>query len=225
MGLTDYRSDLVADYAAQAVVNTILGAAFPQDGIVGEEDAHDLTREENDMTLKKVVELANQVLQNPRTTSDADLDQWGVGTIYPENQLINAINRGDDEGGSNKRMVIRFIPWCQLIESMGRVGFWTLDPIDGTKGFRRGEQYAVCLALIENSIVKLGVIGCPNLPVDASKPDGEKGCLFVAVREQGAYQVYAIIHHTFGLANASFHALEAIFEGNRTYRVGRTNNT
>ena len=26
--------------------------------------------------------------------------------------------------------------------------FWTLDPIDGTKGFLRGEQYAVALALI-----------------------------------------------------------------------------
>src|SRR5947199_282404 len=28
-------------------------------------------------------------------------------------------------------------------------GFWTLDPIDGTKGFLRGHQYAVCLAYIE----------------------------------------------------------------------------
>src|SRR4029453_15089164 len=27
--------------------------------------------------------------------------------------------------------------------------FWTLDPIDGTKGFVRGDQYAVALALIE----------------------------------------------------------------------------
>ena len=26
--------------------------------------------------------------------------------------------------------------------------FWTLDPIDGTKGFLRGDQYAVALALI-----------------------------------------------------------------------------
>src|SRR5687767_12526927 len=27
--------------------------------------------------------------------------------------------------------------------------FWTLDPIDGTKGFLRNDQYAVALALIE----------------------------------------------------------------------------
>ena len=26
--------------------------------------------------------------------------------------------------------------------------FWTLDPIDGTKGFLRGDQYAVALALV-----------------------------------------------------------------------------
>jgi Inositol monophosphatase family len=66
---------------------------------------------------------------------------------------------------------------------------WALDPIDGTKGFLRGEQYAVCLALIVNSIVQVGVIGCPNLHVDVSKPDGERGAMFVAVRGQGAQQL------------------------------------
>lgn len=63
---------------------------------------------------------------------------------------------------------------------------WTLDPIDGTKGFLRGEQYAVCLALIVDARVQLGVIGCPNLPQDPSSPGGPKGCMFVAVRGQGA---------------------------------------
>lgn len=66
---------------------------------------------------------------------------------------------------------------------------WTLDPIDGTKGFLRGGQYAVCLALLVDSRVELGVIGCPNLPVDPSKPDGARGCLFIAVRGQGAEQL------------------------------------
>jgi 3'(2'), 5'-bisphosphate nucleotidase len=41
--------------------------------------------------------------------------------------------------------------------------YWTLDPIDGTKGFLRGEHYAVALALIEDGQVVLGVLGCPNL--------------------------------------------------------------
>jgi 3'(2'), 5'-bisphosphate nucleotidase len=47
-------------------------------------------------------------------------------------------------------------------------GFWTLDPIDGTKGFLRGEQYAVALALIERGTPRLGVLGCPNLDPDPS---------------------------------------------------------
>lgn len=61
--------------------------------------------------------------------------------------------------------------------------YWTLDPIDGTKGFLRGEQYAVALGLIEHGQVVLGVLGCPNL----EGPDGP-GLLVSAVRGQGARQ-------------------------------------
>ena len=56
--------------------------------------------------------------------------------------------------------------------------FWTLDPIDGTKGFLRGEQYAIALAKISAGAVTLGVLGCPNLP----NPDGTVGVTFVASR-------------------------------------------
>jgi 3'(2'), 5'-bisphosphate nucleotidase len=63
---------------------------------------------------------------------------------------------------------------------------FTLDPIDGTKGFLRLDQYAVALALIEEGQVVLGVLGCPNLPVDASNPQGATGCLFIAERGKGA---------------------------------------
>jgi 3'(2'), 5'-bisphosphate nucleotidase len=54
--------------------------------------------------------------------------------------------------------------------------YWTLDPIDGTKGFLRGEQYAIALALIERGEVILGVLSCPNLP----NPDGSTGAIFAA---------------------------------------------
>lgn len=64
---------------------------------------------------------------------------------------------------------------------------WTLDPIDGTKGFLRMDQYAVALALIEEGEVVLGVLGCPNLPLDPSDVGSEKGCLFVAVKGEGAF--------------------------------------
>ena len=68
--------------------------------------------------------------------------------------------------------------------------WWTLDPVDGTKGFLRNEQYAIALALVEDGEVVLGVMGCPNLPY-AGEPgdpaaDGPVGVLFVAVRGEGA---------------------------------------
>ena len=45
---------------------------------------------------------------------------------------------------------------------------WALDPIDGTKGFLRGGQFAVCLARIEGDEPTLGLLGCPHLPADLS---------------------------------------------------------
>jgi len=64
--------------------------------------------------------------------------------------------------------------------------YWTLDPIDGTKGFLRAEQYAVALGLIEHGKVVIGVLGCPNL-----EHEGSPGVLFSAVRGEGT-QVHAL---------------------------------
>jgi 3'(2'), 5'-bisphosphate nucleotidase len=65
--------------------------------------------------------------------------------------------------------------------------YWTLDPIDGTKGFLRGDQYAVALALISDGQVQIGVLGCPNIK-DGYQPDaGGPGTLAVAVRGEGAW--------------------------------------
>ena len=79
---------------------------------------------------------------------------------------------------------------CEWIDrGSGEVGpnFWTLDPIDGTKGFLRHDQYAIALAYIVEGVVQLGVLGCPNLPyrLDAAEP--ERGCLFVAIRDEGTH--------------------------------------
>jgi len=43
--------------------------------------------------------------------------------------------------------------------------FWTLDPIDGTKGFIHGRQYVIALALVVDGRVALSVVGCPRLSV------------------------------------------------------------
>ena len=80
-----------------------------------------------------------------------------------EEKVLDLIDRGNHSGGS---------------EGV----FWTLDPIDGTKGFLRKDQYAVALALVNNGEVVLGVLGCPNLDFDGSG----KGCILVAERGNGA---------------------------------------
>eukprot|EP00931_Biecheleriopsis_adriatica_P092978 TRINITY_DN66726_c0_g1_i1.p1 TRINITY_DN66726_c0_g1~~TRINITY_DN66726_c0_g1_i1.p1 ORF type:complete len:205 (-),score=46.94 TRINITY_DN66726_c0_g1_i1:10-624(-) len=36
--------------------------------------------------------------------------------------------------------------------------------------------------------VLLSVLGCPNLPVEPKRPEGERGCLFVALQGKGAVQ-------------------------------------
>lgn len=44
--------------------------------------------------------------------------------------------------------------------------FWTLDPIDGTKGYLRGAHYCVSLAWVEEGRPTVGVLGCPRLGID-----------------------------------------------------------
>lgn len=83
-----------------------------------------------------------------------------VSRVVPgqdESGILEAIDFGSHPGGPCGR-------------------FWTLDPIDGTKGFLRGDQYAVALALIEDGRVVLGVLGCPRL----SHAGGGTGCLLFA---------------------------------------------
>ncbi len=63
--------------------------------------------------------------------------------------------------------------------------YWTLDPIDGTKGFLRNDQYAIAVALIERGQVKVAALACPALPLNLDNPDSNIGTLFIAARGQG----------------------------------------
>jgi 3'(2'), 5'-bisphosphate nucleotidase len=77
--------------------------------------------------------------------------------------------------------------WIDRGQSNQASRFWALDPIDGTKGFLRGDQYAIALALVQNGEVLIGVLGCPNL-VNAETPDlAGAGSLVIAVRGQGTW--------------------------------------
>ncbi len=136
----------VADFASQAVVGAVLLQEFPDDPLIGEEDATELRQDPQAAIRAAVVE---QVAA-------------GLGQNVSQDQVLDWIDRG---GAGDQASPSRF---------------WTLDPIDGTKGFLRGQQYAVALALIEDGQVVLGVLGCPNL-----QAEGQSGTLLVAVRGQG----------------------------------------
>ncbi|MCC6201748.1 MAG: 3'(2'),5'-bisphosphate nucleotidase [Gammaproteobacteria bacterium] len=100
-----------------------------------------------------------------------------VRTVRPEATLdlvLDAIDLGSHDASSS--------------------AYWTIDPIDGTKGFLRGQQYAVSLAHIEQGIVTLGVLGCANLPAafDRSFNDGDPhGQIFFAERGIGCFALPA----------------------------------
>lgn len=150
----------VADYGAQAIIISAIKHAFPNDNVVGEEEAANLR---SDDTLKQ------HVWSLVKDSTAKDSFSATIGSIASADAMCDAIDAGSYEGGPKGRM-------------------WALDPIDGTKGFLRRGQYAVCLALVVDSDVKVGVIGCPNLPVDYKTSGSENGVLFSAIKGVGAFQ-------------------------------------
>lgn len=171
------------------MISTILRAAFPDDPIVGEEDASTLrfpnTQAERDMR-ERIVNLANDALAGELTVGDNKNWNMGPGMVKADHEILDAIDLGRYEGGPDGRwLIVLPLILCLIIFA----GMWTIDPVDGTKGFLRGDQYAVCVSLIVDAQVKLGIIGCPNLPVDQDDPNGKRGCIFTAVKGHGTRQV------------------------------------
>jgi 3'(2'), 5'-bisphosphate nucleotidase len=161
----------IGDFGAQALIIASIKHAFPQDEVVGEEDADDLRKNEQER------KLVWDLVQAAKLDDSAAEDKIG-GPIKSVDDMLTALDSGRSNGGRSGRI-------------------WALDPIDGTKGFLRGGQYAVCLALMVDGVPTVGVIGCPNLPIDDQAPldsstgvdadDKEgKGVLFGAVKGEGA---------------------------------------
>ncbi len=101
--------------------------------------------------------------------------------------------------------------------------FWTLDPIDGTKGYLRGDQYAVALALLVDGRVQTGVLGCPNLS-DAYRPDVDGvGSLVIASRGQGAWTTSLAAPGLFEQLHVSGRAVPAQGRILRSFEEAHTN--
>lgn len=118
--------------------------------------------------------------------------------------------------------------WINLGRDEASGSYWVLDPVDGTRGFLRNAHYAVALALIVDGVVELGVIGCPRLWIErrSSRFDqdwrpADKGCLMVAVRDQGCWlSPLAVTEFHRVYASATESAAEAVvlrsFESSHT---------
>ena len=144
--------------------------------------------------------------KSPVTVADFAV-QAVVGSIMervlPNDPLVGEEDASDlrtDEGKDTLDAVVKFtsdtIAYAThntVLDHIDRGGgepadrFWTLDPIDGTKGFLRKEQYAIALAMIENGKVTLGVLCCPNM-TDARVADpGGPGSIILAKRGEGVF--------------------------------------
>jgi len=70
----------------------------------------------------------------------------------------------------------------------GRSPFtWVIDPIDGTKGFLRRDQFAVAVGLLHEGRPVAGVLACPHFLVDPADPAGLRGLLFWGGDGLGAF--------------------------------------
>lgn len=128
--------------------------------------------EEDTKQLTKQPELRAKVLEHVRKV----VPEMG------EDELMESIGKGKCKP--------------EEMKELGSKLWWTLDPIDGTLGFLRKEQYAVALALMKNNEPVLGILGCPALPhhppplsqtKTAETQATTTGCIFIAVKGQGAF--------------------------------------
>jgi len=123
-----------------------------------------------------------------------------IREVFPDDPIVGEEDSGDlwahaDKLGQVTRYVQRFhsaatpeiiCNWIDAGNGAVAERYWTLDPIDGTKGFLRNDQYAVALALVEKGEIKVAALACPALPLNLDDPNNEVGTLLVAVRGQGA---------------------------------------
>jgi 3'(2'), 5'-bisphosphate nucleotidase len=76
--------------------------------------------------------------------------------------------------------------WLDYGQEGSSIRVWTIDPIDGTKGFLRGDQFAIAVALLVEGRLTVAALACPLLPYDPGSGTGLRGVIATAVRSQGA---------------------------------------
>jgi 3'(2'), 5'-bisphosphate nucleotidase len=162
-------------------------------------------------TIRNELDTVKTILKNDRspvTVADYSVQAIickNIKTMFPNDNIIAEENSNDLKKSENKAILEKvtnyvnlFVPnttpwevcsWIDFSSNNPTDRFWALDPIDGTKGFLRGDQYAIALALIEDGKVNIGLLSCPNLYLDKNSPGGKRGSLFIGIRGRGAFQM------------------------------------
>jgi len=128
-----------------------------------------------------------------------------LGEAFPDDPVIGEEDSADLREAGNEATLERMLGHVQKLRPeanaetvcawIDRGGakdyssrFWTLDPIDGTKGFLRKMQYAISLALIIDGQIEVAALGCPNLGPELTGDRGD-GTVYLAIRGAGVWQV------------------------------------
>ncbi len=144
------------------------------------------TVEKADKSPVTVCDLAIQALISRRLAEQ-----------YPNDALVgeesNDVFAGEDGQkllGQVTGFVQRFEPsetpssvasWIERGRDEGdEYRYWVLDPVDGTKGFLRRNQYAIALGLTIDKTPVLGALGCPCW---------QEGTVYFASQGEGAFSI------------------------------------
>ena len=129
------------------------------------------------------------------------------GFLSEENQLFGNSKFWYSEVGQHKHLVdiilncIEKVVPCigrdallGLADSSPSIGsvsdkdrLWVVDPIDGTKGYLNGRQFAIAISLLVNDEVVVAGVACPDLNLLGRKDMAKSGLIFSAVKGEGAY--------------------------------------
>ncbi|KAJ6829337.1 putative PAP-specific phosphatase, mitochondrial isoform X4 [Iris pallida] len=146
----------IADFGVQALISLELKKLFPSVPLVAEEDSAFLRSSCRGSPNNEG--YVGNFLVDSVVSAVADRASSCDGTLSSDD-VLEAIDRGGKDAVSFGSMPATY---------------WVLDPIDGTRGFLKGDYalYVVGLALVVNGRIALGVMGCPNWKEDNFSTNG-----------------------------------------------------
>jgi 3'(2'), 5'-bisphosphate nucleotidase len=205
-----------------------------REAVVATGAVHDAVCLVRSLQERAIVEAFTKADASPVTAIDFAIQALIVARLARESPHDAVIAEEDasrlrnESSGTVVRQVVgivqRLIPdahatqvlnWIHAGGGQPGLRFWTLDPIDGTRGLLGGRQYAIVLALIVDGVVQVGVIGCPRLSlISAAETQAidrgfAGGGIAVAVREKGAWWIPAGHNRLVQLAVSSGRAVSA----------------